>query len=427
MGVRSRWQGASLARRVFVSLVVSIVATAVIVMTLSGIYYASTEDAHQRELHRVERFMGGQVEQVWDDPVARERLLVSIATELAQSVHLSDPDGAILWARGAPCSPAWRFDVPVYRGDALLGKLEICGIPRAARRTARALIFLAIMLIALWIASAITARALSQPLRHLAELASALGRGDLSQRARGVSCSGPEVAALASALDEMADRIERQLREQRELLAAVSHELRTPLGHLRLLAELGRERGGMSASQLGELERELLEMDELVDQLLVSSRLDFGLRDVRALDVTDLTVEAMERLGLDITLLDVRDVVQVRGDATLLGRALANVLHNGAQHGGGVTAVRVEARDAGVAILVEDDGPGLPEDEVERLCEPFVQRLTSPTTRGLGLGLYLVTRVCAVHQGRVILEARQRAGARIGLWLPLADTDAPRA
>ncbi len=174
----------------------------------------------------------------------------------------------------------------------------------------------------------------------------------------------------------MAARIERQLADQRELLAAVSHELRTPLARIRLLTEMAREGNGPSACVLDDLDREVMEIDALVGDLLASSRLDFAALTVTRLDPAEAAIRALERAGLDPTLLEVDEGTPAfQADATLLARALANLLENARAHAGGAERLRVRpGGQRSVAFEVEDRGPGFADGEETRIFEPFFRR-----------------------------------------------------
>ena len=270
----------------------------------------------------------------------------------------------------------------------------------------------------LWMMSGAIAWRLTRPLAELARVARQLGEGKLDARMR----SHPrarELTAIATAVNEMAERIEKQLRDQRELLAAVSHEIRTPLGHLRVLLDTARERG-FPEDLLGELEREVLEVDALVDQLLASSRLDFGALERRELDVAVEAARALERLGVDAAVLDVEsDACRVSADPTLLRSALANLVRNAVEHGGGVTRLAVRRTLEAVEVDVEDAGTGFAADDLPRAFQPFF-RGNGPARGSLGLGLSLVDRVAQAHGGSARAGNREGGGARVTLRLPIS-------
>jgi signal transduction histidine kinase len=250
----------------------------------------------------------------------------------------------------------------------------------------------------LWGMSGMISWRLTRPLAALVQVTRDIGAGRLDARMDVERMGADDLAVIGEAVNDMAERIAKQLEDQRELLAAVSHEIRTPLGHLRVLLDLARE-SGLSDGTAHELEREVLLIDALVDQLLASSRLDFGTIDRRSLDAVDLAIRGLERANLDPTLLHVEtDARTIAGDAALIGQALANLLRNAEEHGGGVTTLRVADSREQLAFEVEDSGSGFAEGELGRAFESF--RRGEGTGRGsLGLGLSLVRRIAQAHGG----------------------------
>jgi len=284
--------------------------------------------------------------------------------------------------------------------------------------------------VALWTASAAIAWRLTRPLNELVRVTQAIGAGELAARVRLGRHQAGEVGALADSVNEMAGRIERQLLEERALLAAVSHELRSPLARLRLLVELAR--GSGAAARLDELEREIVEMDALLGKLLASSRLEFGALRLEPLPARELAVRALEMAGALPSLLDDEsEGALVAVDPTLVGRALGNLLENAGRHAGGATRLTVlVASDAGreprVRFEVTDAGPGFPPGALEHAFEAFYSSRTSERSDrsqhagSLGLGLALVARIARAHGGRAFAENRSGGGARAVLELPRA-------
>lgn len=271
----------------------------------------------------------------------------------------------------------------------------------------------------LWGASGAIAWRLTQPLAELARVARQLGDGQLDARMELDHHAARELTVIADAINDMAARIEKQLRDQRELLATVSHEIRTPLGHLRVLLDTARDRG-VAEEVIGELEREVLEVDALVDQLLASSRLEFGQLERRTLDVAVEAARALERFGVDASVLDVQaDACEVAADPTLLRSALANLVRNALDHGRGVTGVIVRRADERIEVTVEDAGPGFAADDLPRVFEPFY-RGREKAGGSLGLGLALVDRVARAHDGAARAANRAGGGAQVTLALPAA-------
>jgi two-component system OmpR family sensor kinase len=310
--------------------------------------------------------------------------------------------------------------------------VEIC-FRRAPRPSAaRLLVPLVAAALALWAASRKVARWLARPLAEVADVARELGEGRLTARVALRSRETAELAEVGSAMNELAERIQHQLSAQRELLAAVSHELRTPLARVRLLAGLAEEAASdrERTQHLAALEREVMELDGLVGQLLAQSRLDFSEREARRIDAALLAARALERAGLDPASLEVEGTERhVLGDPTLLASALANLVHNALSHGGGLVRLVVWSSDAPrtpevgakgprVVLEVHDDGPGIDPVDLERVFEPFQTGGSTAGAGSLGLGLALVARIARAHGGGAFAANRAPRGSVIGLWLP---------
>ncbi len=263
------------------------------------------------------------------------------------------------------------------------------------------------VLVVAWMGSGVIAWRLTRPLSLVVHAARSIGEGKLDTRIE-VRGRG-EVAILATAINEMAARISVQLGEQRQLLAAVSHELRTPLGHLRVLLETALERG-LPQGVFDQLDREVVDLDHLVGKLMASSRLELSHVDRKPIELGELVAEAALAAGVAPEDISAEGDCRAQVDATLVRRAVANLLDNAARHGGGAVAARVRGGAAEVAIEIDDAGPGVP---AERRADAFSAFVPS-AAGGLGLGLSLVQRIAAAHLGRAWIEDRPPGGARVG-------------
>ena len=295
--------------------------------------------------------------------------------------------------------------------------------PWGTHRPWQALLVFGVPAFVLWTASGRVARRIARPLYELARVAHDIGEGDLSARASLKDAGLDEIAMLSHALNQMAGRIERQLVEQRELLAAVSHELRTPLARIRLVVEIARE-GRFEAKSLDEIERETIEIDTLVGELLASARLEFQALVPRPLEACEMARRALERAGEEPCKLKL-DAAEVpfAADPTLVARALSNLIDNARKHGEGLDELRVTRASSCVVFTVTDKGPGFAPGDEERIFGRFYQGPSPATKDGtsrgsLGLGLSLVKRIAEAHGGKVAARNRGKGGAQLTLVLP---------
>ena len=260
------------------------------------------------------------------------------------------------------------------------------------------------------------------------------GAGDLSAR---VNTSGrDEIAFLAERFNHAAERIETLMESHKSLLANASHELRSPLARIRMSLELmPLER---SSPQRMEISRSITELDQLIDEILLASRLDAKQADAEpfeSLDLTGLAAEECARTNAELSAeLGADDgggndasahSLTVQGSPRLLRRLIRNLLENARRYSTGdvnleLAKVRVGSRTLAV-VTVHDRGPGVPAAQRERIFEPFY-RLPGASERdgGVGLGLALVKSIAQRHGGTVRCEARPGGGASFIVELPLA-------
>lgn len=395
---------------------VSITLTALVAFGVAGLL-SDGPSRWSREWSRAEHFASGRFAAVWDEPAARAELSSSLARDLELQVVVTDAHGAVLERHGPATCSGHAHDLPVTRAGARLGTVRFCALRPMSYGPVRVpLSALIAGLVVLWLAAGFVARRLARPLRELTRVAQEIGDGKLESRAR--LAHGPgEIGELARSIDEMAERIEGQLKAQKELLATVSHELRTPLARVRLLVDIARD-GAKDRDVLTEIEAEMVEMDGLVGELLAGARLDFGAVAPRELTLRPLLERQVARFAAGATIDIAPDAELVRADATLLARAMGAMLDNAKKHGGPHIAVRARRNGNGaIALAVEDDGPGFPDGAAAELFEPF-RRGDGPQP-GWGLGLSIVKRIAVAHKGRAHAENRPEGGARVVIELPV--------
>ncbi|MET0982512.1 MAG: ATP-binding protein [Telluria sp.] len=264
-----------------------------------------------------------------------------------------------------------------------------------------------------------------QGLQTLSRVADEFGAGKLSARAR--MQPSASIYPLAERIDHMADRIEELLVSQKNLLHSVSHELRTPIARLEFALELldAKANDPLLKKRIAAMEGDLRELNTLVNELLGMARLESGQAlQHEPVDLALLldTVAASLPPGEAVLAIDcAMDAGPIEADARLLGRALSNLLRNAQKYAAGTIQVTARREGTRVTIAVEDDGPGIPEDERERIFEPFyrLDRSRDRTTGGFGLGLSIVRKAVQLHGGSVHVESSALGGARFVVSVPV--------
>ncbi|MDH4059821.1 MAG: ATP-binding protein [Aquincola sp.] len=348
------------------------------------------------------------------EPVAASESYLRRRAELpgaprGQAVRLSD--GRTLW---------------VLRGQ---GALARRGMPPGVSPPPPWLrgVGLAALLVALFIAVAAGAypvvRRLTRRLEGLKQGVERFGAGALGQR---VDASGrDEVAAVAASFNQAAARIEALVASHKNLLANASHELRSPLARMKMALSMLDDTP--DAAQRERLAREIRtnigELDALVEEVLLASRLDAQAATFTPtpVDVVALAAEESAQYGAELQAKDAR--LTVNGDERLLRRALRNLLENARRYGGGEITVHADrapdTKGTTIDLRICDRGPGVPEALRERIFEPFF-RLPGHAERegGVGLGLALVKQIAERHGGCVRCEAQAGGGSCFVLSLP---------
>jgi two-component system OmpR family sensor kinase len=244
------------------------------------------------------------------------------------------------------------------------------------------------------------------------------GEGDLSARIK--ESGSDELAFLAQRFNHAAERVETLLKSHKSLLANASHELRSPLARIRMGLELMDPQASPAFKE--EIQRNIAELDQLVDEILLASRLDAKETDigtVEPVDLTGLAAEECARAGAELVPADDSRSLVVQGVAKLLRRAVRNLLENARRYSSGPVTVELRREGGDAVVRVRDQGPGVPPAERERIFEPFY-RLAGASERfgGVGLGLALVRSITQRHQGSVHYEGQEGTGACFVLRIP---------
>jgi len=296
---------------------------------------------------------------------------------------------------------------------------------RAVPPLVRAQVFVLIVLVSIAIGAVPMAHRTTRRLERLQTSVEELAAGDLRTR---VAVDGEdEIAELARSFNKAASQIERLVVAQRRLLASASHELRTPLTHVRvtlgLLADEMLEVAEGTGPRLDPSEREKLladadadieELDALIGDLLLTSRLTAGsaLVALREVDLKEALAEVAARFGVTL----VGEGATIPGDRRALQRMARNLLENARRHGGSraLEASLEPLPDCGARLIVSDRGPGVADEDRERIFEPFYRsdHHDEGSDPGIGLGLALVREIARFHGGEVRCLRRSGGGTR---------------
>lgn len=277
------------------------------------------------------------------------------------------------------------------------------------------IVMMAVISVALLVVAYPVARGLARRIERIAGPVTAFGRGNLAARA---PTDGPgEIGELAHEFNAAAERIEALVQAQKSLLANASHELRSPLARIQMQLEQIGERSSVDIRN--GIRSEIRELDALVEEILLSSRLQSENRPALddEVELLGLAAEEAARAGVDVN----GELVTVRGDQRLLRRVIRNMVENAVRYSGDTVGVQVEvtAQAGRASVDVLDRGPGVPEAERERIFEPFYRaRGAGEKAGGVGLGLSLARQIAREHGGDLQCLARAGSGGHFQLLLP---------
>lgn len=274
-------------------------------------------------------------------------------------------------------------------------------------------------------------RVMTGRLNRLRGAARALAAGELDTRIPVADSGGDEADELARSFNAMAGQLQRRINDQKRLLSDVSHELRSPLARMKIALALAQERPGQSATQLQRIDRETQRLEELIGQLLTAQAADRPLDE--HIDLVGLLRELcadadFEARAADrrVTLEHVPEQALVSTSGDLLHKTFENLLRNAVHYSpeGGRVQVALAQRGEYFEVSVSDDGPGIPEEELERVFDAFyrVDTARSRGTGGHGLGLSIARRAVEQHGGRIRAENRH-PGLCVTVLLPVSRED----
>jgi two-component system OmpR family sensor kinase len=302
------------------------------------------------------------------------------------------------------------------------------------------LTFLLSGLVIVGIGSFLTARWIVRPLEALSRAARALGAGDLT--ARSDLMRNDELGEVGRSFDEMAGRIQKLMREERELLANVSHELRTPLARIRVALEIASEANPEAGRlSLREINTDLTEVEGLIDDIITTTRLRIDgtengqpQHSAMALHRQDITPAALCKKASELflkrhplrmlaTFAD-ESLLPIRADPVLIRRAIDNLLENADKYSPDPDApvvLRAEATGSEVIFEVRDMGAGIANEDLPHIFQPFFrsERSRSRVYGGVGLGLTLAKRIVEAHGGSIGVTSTAGYGTIVRIALPI--------
>jgi two-component system OmpR family sensor kinase len=421
--------------KLFFKVYLTVLATLAAVAVASGVYWRVTLDREDVSWgERRDRFVAEMLPP-GDDPVFTQTTIERFAAAFDADIALYSADRRLLAAAGDAVPPPPKrgerpprkdrdddddddhdkrpFVVDLSDGRVLVAVVET---PWDGRGRG-ALGYLALIAAVIGVAAYPVVRQLTRRLESLRAGVEQFGQGSLATR---VPVHGrDEVAAVAKSFNKAADRIERLVSAHRALLANASHELRSPVTRLRMAVDLYDKppNGPQEGAARAEILQNLGEIDQLVDEILLASRLDHvqGLERPERLDLMALTAEECARHGIEAS----GAQAEIKGDARLLTRLVRNLILNAMRHGKPPVEVDVRAAGKMVRLSVRDHGDGLPKGEEDRVFEPFYRPSgRSEAAGGWGLGLALVRQIAEHHGGTVRHETPAGGGACFVVEIP---------
>ncbi len=279
------------------------------------------------------------------------------------------------------------------------------------------------------------ARSLTAPIGRLRRATQKFAAGDLSIRIGDQVSGDNELAGLAQDFDDMAGKIEALVGAQKNLLRDISHELRSPLARLGIALELVRQQGSSTAKDraLKRIELEAERMNVMIGQLLNLTRLESGVSDVpfQEFDVRSLLANLVEDANYEAesrqcqVIYNAPETAIYSGSEGLLAQALENVIRNAVKYTAEQTIVSVDLLVSAETLIIRvaDQGPGVPDEALDKLFEPFyrVEVARDRQSGGTGIGLAIAERAVKLHLGTIVASNLAKGGLLIEIILPVAE------
>ena len=356
-----------------------------------------------------------------ENPLSRETGSVPFAEGRARQIEA-----------GGLCYELYDRPLPFGTGES---ELWIRGVVpeteglRQLQQITRSLLMLLPLLIALaLLAGWLLAGQMLAPLRRIEETAEQISRGDDLKRRIETGESNDEIGRMARVFNGMLDRLERSFEAERRFTADASHELRTPTAVILAQTEysLEKERSGEDYREaLQTVQKQGRRMSALIDDMLAYTRLDQGPERypfVR-LELSRLAHEAAEETRLlhaeEVTLeTEIEEGLFIEGNAMLIRRLTHNLLSNACRYGNGLVRLRLAREGERICLSVEDNGPGIPPEEQEKIFDRFYRGDASRSGEGTGLGLAMVKKIVQMHGAELRLESTPDAGSCFFVFFP---------
>ncbi|HAT8715797.1 TPA: HAMP domain-containing protein [Legionella pneumophila] len=277
-------------------------------------------------------------------------------------------------------------------------------------------------------------RYLTQPLRSLGMAAKSIAKGNLNTRVgRFRGHSKDEIAELSNEFDRMAEQLEALVHSKERLIQDISHELRSPLARLKIAIELGKKKTKhLADNEFARMEIETSRLNDLIGEILDFARLEKSTTELHLsqTNIADLLAQVISDANYEFSHNSIRiqagiiTPCELNIDQRLIHRAIENIVRNASHYSPPDEKVHISSSYNGnkdqVYIDISDKGPGVPEDQLEKIFNPFYRVDTSRTkkTGGYGLGLAIAARAVALHQGEIIAKNREQGGLLVRIILP---------